>query len=130
MRDVPAGNVVTIIGATIAYDDKTAPAVLVTSNPGAVRFDDLVVDQAANLVDASVRASVVVESTGTFWLVDSSIWSTTLRVGNTLSPLVVDGIVNDGISGLELTDTKSVLQNSRMMGYLNDYTVHAFGGDF
>lgn len=131
VQNVAAGKVVTIVGAAIAYDDPLAPAVRLADNDGAVRLSRLDVVQTSFLIDATVQASVEVDDTDTFWLIDSSIWPRTgeIQVGNTLVPRTANGIANDGISGLQLVDSQGVIQNSRMRGYLNDHTPVGYGGD-
>ena len=131
VENVPAGLTVTIIGASIQYDDRLAPAVVVRNNAGAVRFSALNVTQTSFLNDATVSATVEVANTSPFWLTDSSIWSTNPQVGDTLNTLCVGGICNDGISGLQLTDSKGMIQNTRVRGYENSSTasVTGYGGD-
>jgi hypothetical protein len=129
VRDLAANDVVTIRGAHVAYGDALAPAVLVTSNAGAVRLSALFVEQVADLRVADVPAAVVVADTQTFWLADSFIGGATFRLGDARVPLCVGTRCNDGISGLQLTDSNAVIQSSTLRGYLNSYTALGSGGD-
>ncbi|MSR62876.1 MAG: hypothetical protein EXS08_10580 [Planctomycetes bacterium] len=129
VQNVPAGRTVTIHGVHIDFADKLAPAVLVANNAGAVRLSALEVEPSANLFDASVTAAVRIENTATFWLIDSAISSNTIRLGNTLNPLCVGTRCNDGLSALELVDSSGAIHNTRLRGYMNDYTALGCGGD-
>ena len=130
VENIPLGRTVSILGAHITWADPAAPAVLVRNCPGAVRLSGLDVAQSANLPGASVSATVEVANTKSFWLIDSSIWGPTL-VGDTTSVVCVGGICNDGISGLQLTDSSGMIQNSRTRGLDNSPTaaVTGYGGD-
>lgn len=130
VENVPLGRSVTIVGARILYDDPAAPAVVVRNCNGAVRFSQLDVVQSAFLPGASVSAAVEVANAKSFWLSDSSIWGA-IQVGDTTNLLCVGGICNDGISGLQLTNSSGVIQNSRISGYENSSTLTptGYGGD-
>lgn len=129
VQNVPAGRTVTLHAVHLDFDDELAPALLAIDNAGAVRVSELDVELAGNLIDAQVSAAVIVENTATFWLRQSSIWSRTTRLGNTLFPLCVGVRCNDGISALELRDSSGAIHNSRLRGYFNDYTALGSGGD-
>ncbi len=132
VTNVSAGHTVTVIGAYIDYADLSAPAVLVTGNSGAVRFSGLDVNQDDDLLGTSARACVEVVETDTFWLIDSSIWSTVQWFAWTSNPLVASGITNDGVSALLLEDSSGIVQNSRLNGYHNDAGLGGatgYGGD-
>lgn len=129
VQGVPCGEVVTIIGAHIAYDDPQAPAVYVHDNEGAVRFSRLRVDQTGDLYGAIVSASVEVLRTDTFHLIDSLIWPPVPGVNGDTTRATCTGIPNNGISGLELCDSAGAIQNSKIRGYRNDHTTAGYGGD-
>lgn len=136
---VPLGHVVTVIGAHIEYADPMAPAVAISACPGAVRLSHLEVDLVDHLDDATVQAAVEVDDTATFWLINSSIWpidvdgSTGIFHGNTVNPLTANGILNEGISALQMRDSEGTIQNSRMAGYWNLNNTYpsylSYGGD-
>ncbi len=130
IENVPFGRTVTVIGAHIDFADPAAPAVLVRNNRGAVRLSELDVVQTGFLHGASLSAVVEVENTRTFWLSDSSVWGA-IQVGDTTDLLCVGGLCNDGISGVQLTDSSGVIQSSRVSGYENSAVaaVTRYGGD-
>ncbi len=131
IEDVPIGRTVTVIGAQILFDDPNAPAVVVRNNRGTVRLHLLDVVESSFLNGASVSAAVEVENTRTFWLSDSQVWSVTPQVGDSTNLLCVGNLCNDGISGVQVTDTSGVIQNSRVSGYENSSstTPTGCGGD-
>jgi hypothetical protein len=115
VRNVPAGGVASVLGARVSYAEPSVPAVHVTANAGAVRFSRLLVSLDADLPNAAPRAAVEVEDTASFWLIDSQVWSTIPRLGNTLDPAGA----NDGLSALEMRDSDGVVQNVLLRGYDN-----------
>jgi hypothetical protein len=104
---------VTIIGAQINYASKTQPAVRLLGNTGSVRFSQLFVNEAADICGAKHQAAVVVETTKTFWFLDSRVFTGTARKGSTTIPLGV----NDGVSGVFVRDSDGVVQNCQFRGY-------------
>jgi len=114
VTNVPVLGEVTIVGAHVDHGASIdAPAVLLETNPGQVRFSDLVVNLAEDLAGTTAPAAFVVRDTASFWLIDSRIWSVTPRAAYRLG---ANGWA-EGVSGIEVVDSEGVLQNFKAMGY-------------
>lgn len=113
VRGVAAPDQVTILGARVRYASTTQPAVRVVGNTGAVRVSQLEVELVADLCPAAQQAAVMVETTATFWLIDSRVFRSAPRRATTTNPVGN----NDGISAVFVSASDSVVQNCQLAGF-------------
>ncbi len=124
VRGTMAGQDVTLSSLRIAYAEPGAPAIVISANTGSVRFSDLDVELAADLVGVAHQAAVEISDSATVWFLAMRVASALVRRGSTRNLIGP----NDGLSAVAVARSQVVIRRFVLRGYATPAGAR-YGGD-